>query len=387
MGSPPENPFRYGRQLTPGELVDRGEELAQVRRAMLERGMLFLIGPRRFGKTSIANVAAAQAVAEGATVLRFDAEAFPTPQQLAERIVAEATKHLSGAAEKAHAWLSAMFRRLRPNAVFNAQDATWTVSFGVDTSSAQAIPNLVEALNGVDRAAQAQRKPVAVVIDELQALLIEGGRVAEGQLRAAVQTHEALGYVFAGSDTKYLERLTGNPSAAFFNQGTRVFVGPVPDGDMLEFLRQSFATGRFAVSEAAFSAILDLADRVPYNVQALASECWQRLCAAPAKVWEARDVANSARAVALRSDPLYTQLWTALSAAQKNALIAFVRERGRHLQSERVTNAHRLSPSGMQKALSALQAKHVLRSEGARGVVTLRMQDPFFALWIEEIAP
>jgi len=52
-----------------------------------------------------------------------------------------------------------------------------------------------------------------------------------------------------------------------------------------------------------------------------------------------------------------------------------------------VTNAHRLSPSGMQKALSALQAKHVLRSEGARGVVTLRMQDPFFALWIEEIAP
>jgi len=367
--------------------VDRGEELAQVRRVMLERGMLFLIGPRRFGKTSILNVAAAQATAEGATILRFDAEAFPTPQQLAERIVAEATKHLSGAAEKAHAWLGAMFRRLRPNAVFNAQDATWTVSFGVDTSSVQAIPNLVEALNGVNRAAQAQRKPVTVVIDELQALLKEGGPLAEGQLRAAVQTHEAIGYVFAGSDTKYLERLTGDPSAAFFNQGTRVFVGPVPDRDMLDFLRRSFAGGRFRCSEAALQAILDLADRVPYNVQALASECWQRLSTSPAMVWEPADVASSARALALRSDPLYTQLWTALPAAQKNALIAFVRQRGQRLQSERVTNAHRLSPSGMQKALNALLAKHVLRSEASRGVVTLKMQDPFFALWIEEIAP
>ena len=104
-------------------------------------------------------------------------------------------------------------------------------------------------------------------------------------------------------------------------------------------------------------------------------------------VWEPADVASSARALALRSDPLYTQLWTALPAAQKNALIAFVRQRGQRLQSERVTNAHRLSPSGMQKALNALLAKHVLRSEASRGVVTLKMQDPFFALWIEEIAP
>ena len=88
MRKVPANPFQFGRQLGPGELVDRESEVAAVKRALLERGKLFVIGPRRFGKTSIINVAESQAAGEGGVVLRFDAEAFPTPQQLAERVVA-----------------------------------------------------------------------------------------------------------------------------------------------------------------------------------------------------------------------------------------------------------------------------------------------------------
>jgi hypothetical protein len=42
-----QNPFEYGRELGPGELVDREAELAEVRATLLEGGKLFLIGPRR----------------------------------------------------------------------------------------------------------------------------------------------------------------------------------------------------------------------------------------------------------------------------------------------------------------------------------------------------
>jgi hypothetical protein len=45
----PGNPFRYGREAD--VLVDRGDELARVVRVGEECGTLFLIGPRRFGKT------------------------------------------------------------------------------------------------------------------------------------------------------------------------------------------------------------------------------------------------------------------------------------------------------------------------------------------------
>ena len=47
------NPFEFGRELSESELVDREQELDLVERAIVNRGKFFLMGPRRFGKTSI----------------------------------------------------------------------------------------------------------------------------------------------------------------------------------------------------------------------------------------------------------------------------------------------------------------------------------------------
>ena len=54
---PRQNPFEYGRELDRDELVDREEELRQVTRALENGGKLFLIGPRRYGKTSLLRAA------------------------------------------------------------------------------------------------------------------------------------------------------------------------------------------------------------------------------------------------------------------------------------------------------------------------------------------
>jgi len=48
-----ENPFSYGNELGAGQLLDRKSELAQVERTIRDGRKLFMIGPRRFGKTSI----------------------------------------------------------------------------------------------------------------------------------------------------------------------------------------------------------------------------------------------------------------------------------------------------------------------------------------------
>ncbi len=47
------NPFEFGRELGTQELVDRHDEIAEVVQAIDQGAKLFLIGPRRFGKTSI----------------------------------------------------------------------------------------------------------------------------------------------------------------------------------------------------------------------------------------------------------------------------------------------------------------------------------------------
>jgi hypothetical protein len=47
------NPFEFGGELKASALIDRDQELDLVIRTIENGGKLFLIGPRRYGKTSI----------------------------------------------------------------------------------------------------------------------------------------------------------------------------------------------------------------------------------------------------------------------------------------------------------------------------------------------
>jgi hypothetical protein len=98
-----ENPFRYGREAN--VLVDREDELAHVLRIAKECGTLFMIGPRRFGKTSILREAEIKLTSAGKVVLRYDAEAFDDIGSLAAALLAGAVR------EYASAWIA---HRLSP---------------------------------------------------------------------------------------------------------------------------------------------------------------------------------------------------------------------------------------------------------------------------------
>lgn len=87
-----KNPFQFGRELGLGSLVDRKEELAAVKRTIREGNKLFLVGPRRFGKTSILKTAADELTQAGAIIIRLDAESYPTLDLLVAAIVSSAAK-------------------------------------------------------------------------------------------------------------------------------------------------------------------------------------------------------------------------------------------------------------------------------------------------------
>jgi AAA+ ATPase superfamily predicted ATPase len=57
-------------------IVDRDEELRRLVDAIHNGERLFLIGPRRFGKTSLLNVVQHRVEKEGIVVLKYDIEKF-----------------------------------------------------------------------------------------------------------------------------------------------------------------------------------------------------------------------------------------------------------------------------------------------------------------------
>ncbi|MGH9599408.1 MAG: AAA family ATPase [Terracidiphilus sp.] len=381
------NPFQFGRELGLGSLVDRADELAAVEQTVREGGKLFLIGPRRFGKTSILRTAADRLAAESAVILRLDAESFPTLDLLVAGIVTGAATHLKGGVRRAGEQVRRFFQSLRPELDYSMPDNAWSVRLGIDSSRHDRTVLLTEALNGLEKLARAQpsRRPVGLIVDEFQRVIELGGSDAERQIRAAIQTHSRTGYVFAGSKTRMLNDMVTSADRPFYRLGTKIFLGPIPRKDFGGFLRKKFLESGFSVEEQAIGAILDLAEDVPYNVQMLAHSCWSRLrdsAAAAAPSLTVLLVQETLARLVRQHDPFFVQLWTALTSIQQQTLLAVVVQQGVNLQSIRTAQAIGRGPATIRKSLQSMIATGILREDPSMKSRRMRFEDPFFALWI-----
>jgi uncharacterized protein len=380
-----KNPFEFGRELGADELVDRRDELREVVDTLRGGGKLFVIGPRRYGKTSILKAAEETASRAGVVVLRYDAEAYPTLDRLAAALVEHAARTMAGNLQKAGEWVRKFFGGLRPAVSYDVVQQSWSVTLGPSSTGTTNHPALlVDVFAGLEALAKETGRKVAVVIDEFQHVVEQDGLAAERQIRAAIQTHAHVAYVFAGSKTGFLTAMTGDPSRPFYRLGARLFVREVPRDDFAPFLRDAFARS-FAVEDGAVERILDQAQDVPYNVQRLAHICWNRLRDGEGSALTAALVDTTLERLVRQDDPFYTQIWNSLSRTQQRALLAVVREDGRELYSKRVLAGAGMAQSTMQRAVGVMEHAGILRYDEELGSVRVRLEDPFFAAWLRMV--
>ena len=398
MISAMQNPFEFGRELGSDELVNRTEELALIGSTIATSGKLFVIGPRRFGKTSILKTVSEMEKKKGNIIFRYDAESFPDIEDLVKRIVEDAAKSLKGKVEQTGDEIKKYFKALRPELSFSVTQTKWKTSLGANpagTSESQ-VKLLTEGLNGLENlaAAQTDSVKVALILDEFQEIINQGGAAAEKQIRSTIQTHKHTAYIFAGSKTRMLTEMTTDASRPFYRLGKLLFVDKLPRPEFTRFLLDKFTLGDFFPVKTQESEkvqlvhqILDLAEDVPFNVQMLAHALWDKLTGisigAPETAHLSPALIKSVLETIIRqNDPFYTQVWNKLTAIQKKALIAVREESGTNLQSKQVARKTNVTPSSMRRALESLAAQDILRQEESQGNLRFVFEDPFFAHWI-----
>jgi len=379
----PGNPFRYGREAD--VLVDRTDELARVVRVSEESGTLFLIGPRRFGKTSILRAAEAVLTDAGRVVLRYDAEAFDDIGSLAAALLSGAVRRYSSALDRAQAIARKFFVALKPSLTLDPSDGKITVAVGVEPGARLgAVPLLTDVLNGIERLAAEDGRPALVIVDEFQQVVSEGGEKAERQIRAAVQRHRAVGYVFAGSSSRMMTEMVATSNRAFWQLGDQLHLGPIPRPAFLDFLRKGFEAADATIANGALERILDLGEDVPYNVQQLASECWVVTTDTRRRHLTAALVDEALGRVVSMQHVSYLQRWLLLSHAQKQTLRIVSQEQiGFELSA--MALQHGLPRTTMQRALEALEHQHFLRQDLAGPKPTWRFEDPFMRAWLASL--
>jgi hypothetical protein len=363
------NPFVYGEVVPVVAFVDRETELDRLTRDLLAGQKIFLISPRRYGKSSLVRQALRAAERGGALTVEVTVSSYSSYVAFLEGY-ARALLGVETRLDKARAWLRDMLGSVRPEARLEPDErggSRLALSFPSARSERDVSRLAQEVFALPGRIAEARRRRLAVALDEFQAIGSFDGGSVEHSLRAAVQHQRQVGYVFSGSEPSLMERMLGR-SRPFYKAGPVMRLQKIPADRFADFIEARFRATRLRPSAGLGAAVVELAGNLPYDVQRLAHEVWDD--AQGGKTVGLDDLHQTLKRLLGEHDAIFEATWQRLTLAQRAALRAAVLEEGRELLSGDVRARYRLGgPSTVQASLTALVREDILAREGTQYMV------------------
>ena len=357
------SPFDYTGPLPPERVQGRDELLAELTRRVTARTPTALLGPRRFGKTSVLGRLAADLTE--ATTITVDLMPVQSSLDAARALLAALLD--TGAAVSRDATQVAASIGVNLVALRGEIRATRASQ---RPDPADAFANLVDTL-----VRTALRRPTIVVFDEFQQIATVAGGTAV--LRAALQHHyKDIGLLFAGSAPSAMRDIFANHDQPFLHQADIVEIEPLTLPAVQQIIDDGFVrTGRRP--GAAASLIHDFTAGHPLRTMQAAHATWLHAEQLPGDhAWG--EALSTVRRAAL---PSVSALYEQLSVVQRKVLRILAN--GGSIYG---TAAHRLdldSKGSAQAARSALLADGHLTVDEGRDRVT----DPFLADWLRTTHP
>jgi len=365
------NPFVYGEVVPAPAFADRVVELDRLVADLAAGQKVFLISPRRYGKSSLVRHALAAMARRGALTIEVTVSSFSSYvaflEGYARALVAAETK-----GERARTWLREMIRSARAEVRYSVDAGplgALSVSFpGVRTD--RDISRLAQEVFALPaRLAEARGRPVVVALDEFQAIGGFNGGSVEHALRAAVQHQRDVGYVFAGSEPSLMERMLG-PKRPFYKAGPVIRLERIPAAEFAAFIDSRFQRSGVKPEADLGAAIVELAGNLPYDVQRLAHETWDEVRMGGRRRATLDDLHQALRRLLAEQHTLFEASWQRLTLPQRSVLRAVVLEEGRELLSAEARERHRLGgASTVQYALTSLIREDLISREGDRYIV------------------
>ncbi len=379
------NPFIYGELVTAAAFADRDSERARLARDLAEGQKVFLISPRRYGKSSLVRDVlrglARQKILTVEVTVASSSSYIGFLESYAQALIAADTP-----VSRLRHWAGELLQAMRPELRFDPPFAPgssgasggFTLGFPSVKTARDTARLAAEVFALPGRIAAARKQRLAIALDEFQAIASFNGGSVEHALRAAVQDQRNVGYVFAGSEPSLMERMLG-PRRPFYKAGPVMRLEKIDEALFAAFIDTRFATTGMRPEEGLGAAIVDLAANVPYDVQRLAHETWDDLKAGGRKTAGLADLHATLTRLLGEQHTIFEESWQRLTLPQRAALRALVLENGRELLSADVRARHRLpGASTVQAALAALVRQDIVMKDGGRYIAS----DSLYREWV-----
>lgn len=374
------NPFVYGEVVTSSAFADRDHERDRLARDLGEGQKVFLISPRRYGKSSLIRDVMKRLSARGILTVEVTVAASSSYVGFLEayaRALLTADTPVSGLRR----WAAELLTAVHPQLGFEARPGgggRFSISFPAVRSARETARLADEIFALPARIAGARRQRMAIALDEFQAMTAFDDANVEQALRAAVQHQRSIGYVFAGSEPSLMERMI-TPRRPFYKAGPVMRLGKIDEHEFAGFIETKFAQSGVRPEDGLGAAIVELAENVPYDVQRLAHETWDDVKAAGRKAASLDDLHLTLGRLLDEQHTIFEEAWQRLTLLQRAVLRAIVFESGKELLSGGVRDRHRLpAASSVQSALAALVRQDVVMKEQGRYTVN----DSLYREWM-----
>jgi hypothetical protein len=258
------SPFPYYGPLEPNQVHGREELIADLTARVSGRRVTALLGPRRYGKTSVLRRVAADVDAAGVGVVWVDFYEVASMADVAIRL----DDALGGTRGSLRERLSRIA-------------ASLTLSLGVARVEFRApapqrpdpLMTVHALLDVLTRAAL--DSPTLVVFDEFSSI----GHVehAAGVLRTHLQHHfQTIGLVFAGSEPSTMRMLFSDRAQPFYSQADLVEIGPLSNAAVVGIVGDGFASTERRAGPVP-ERIANFASGHPQRTMQLADATWRRV--------------------------------------------------------------------------------------------------------------
>ncbi len=359
------NPFRFSGPLVPEEMIDRDHEADDLLSLAAGGHSFRLVGPRRYGKTTLLRRVLEAAEREGMATILVDLQDVLSIAEIVVRI------------ERGYERLKGPVRRHVENVL-----RTWNIGLSLGgggfTATLQRNPH-VDAESVLLRllelpASLFERQGITslIVFDEIQDVLAVTG--ADGKIRSVIQHQgDAATYAFAGSAPGVMAQLFADPRRPLLDQAVPRHLDPLPLDAVAEYVSERFARGGRDVA-GALSPLLEFTRGHPQRSMMLAHYVWERTprgAAADEGTW-----LSALDRAALDSAPLMSAIWRALTPNERRVARALAVVSG-PLYSEETAAAVGIKRSSIRRALDSLLANADAIDSSAP-----RLTDPMFEHWL-----
>jgi hypothetical protein len=371
-----ENPFKYGGVVRGAYFADRRNEIKELKREMLNLSRVFLVSPRRFGKTCLLLKLIETLKREAVACAYIDLNAFPDIKSFASALTAFTAEALETNKDKLLKLFSG-FQKLRPKL---SMDPDGNISAGLELAveETDALAALLEGMRHAEWLAVKKKKKLVVIIDEFSDLEKYNGRSVEKAIRSEIQKQTHIGYIFSGSEQSVMLAMIRDRKRAFYKLGRIMELGSIERGVYARFVMGWLKKGGYAVHEEDLEAIFEIGHDVPYNVQRLCNVMWDH--AIETKAVKPALIEKLPVIIAQQDSPHYEMLWRSASQSQKLLLIALSKDQTAKPFSKDFQLKHGIGPSSSIKAsLDSLIKKGILFKTLQGGY---RFVDGFMPYWI-----